>query len=220
MKQFSCRPYDLLSDARSILYARHLYTLPLPLSPIPLLYFPFTFVLLNAYPFRKWIVQDKCRGLHEQAAINVPQWPYHMICRTYFLTQFLCKAIICTQRTPKRLEGNRRLYEHVIYIRHCQESNPQPVPSQVRADPTRPQWRTYDISNLWNLWLATQWKHTMYGGVRPYRLNPLRLKKLCMVMVRVWVRVGVLFKKINNLTGWFNFIRHRLITIHFSVWYT
>ena len=30
----------------------------------------------------------------------------------------------------------------MIYIRHCQRSNSQPVPSQVRADPTRPQWRT------------------------------------------------------------------------------
>ena len=57
-----------------------------------------------------------------------------------FLTQFLCQAI-CTQRTPKGLEGNRRLYEHGIYIRYCQESNPQPVPSKARADPTRPQWR-------------------------------------------------------------------------------
>ena len=28
-----------------------------------------------------------------------------------------------------------------IYIRHCQEPNSQPVPSQVRADSTRPQWR-------------------------------------------------------------------------------
>ena len=55
-----------------------------------------------------------------------------------FFAQFLCQAI-CTQRTPKGLEGNRRLYEHGIYIRHCQESNPQPVPSQVRADSTMPQ---------------------------------------------------------------------------------
>ena len=28
-----------------------------------------------------------------------------------------------------------------IYIRHCQESNSQPVPSQAGADTTRPQWR-------------------------------------------------------------------------------
>ena len=26
------------------------------------------------------------------------------------------------------------------YIRHCQESNSQPVPSQAGADTTRPQW--------------------------------------------------------------------------------
>ena len=36
--------------------------------------------------------------------------------RVFFLTQFLCQAI-CTQRTPKGLEGNRRLNEHGIYIR-------------------------------------------------------------------------------------------------------
>ena len=30
--------------------------------------------------------------------------------------------------------------EHGIYIRHCQESNSQPVPSQAGADTTRPQF--------------------------------------------------------------------------------
>ena len=37
--------------------------------------------------------------------------------------------------------SNLRLYEHGICIRHCQGSNPQPVPSQAHADPTRPQFR-------------------------------------------------------------------------------
>ena len=35
--------------------------------------------------------------------------------------------------------SNLRLKEHGIYIRHCQESNSQPVPSQAGADTTRPQ---------------------------------------------------------------------------------
>ena len=35
------------------------------------------------------------------------------------------------------------LNEHGIYIRHCQESNSQPVPSQAEADTTRPQWRSF-----------------------------------------------------------------------------
>ena len=39
--------------------------------------------------------------------------------------------------------SNRRLNEHGIYIRHCQESNSQPVPSQAGVDTTRPQWRTW-----------------------------------------------------------------------------
>ena len=34
-----------------------------------------------------------------------------------------------------------------MYIRHCQESNSQPVPSQVGADPTRLQWRIYNPLN-------------------------------------------------------------------------
>ena len=41
-------------------------------------------------------------------------------------------------REPRRNPSNRRLNEHGIYIRHCQESNSQPVPSQVGVDPTRP----------------------------------------------------------------------------------
>ena len=45
---------------------------------------------------------------------------------------------ICTQRT-RRDPSNPRLNEHGIYIRHCQESNSQPVPSQAGADTTRPQ---------------------------------------------------------------------------------
>ena len=36
-------------------------------------------------------------------------------------------------------------YKHGIYIRHCQESNSQPVPSQAGTDPTSPQWRTRRI---------------------------------------------------------------------------
>ena len=41
-------------------------------------------------------------------------------------------------REPRRDPSNRRLNEHGIYIRHCQESNSQPVPSQAGADTTRP----------------------------------------------------------------------------------
>ena len=42
--------------------------------------------------------------------------------------------------------SNRRLNEHGIYIRHCQESNSQPVPSQAGVDTTRPQWRNSLLS--------------------------------------------------------------------------
>ena len=37
------------------------------------------------------------------------------------------------------------LSEHGIYIRHCQESSSQPVPSQAGADTTRPRWRQLQL---------------------------------------------------------------------------
>ena len=52
----------------------------------------------------------------------------------------------CCWRNP----SNRRLNEHGIYIRHCQESNSQPVLSQVRADPTRSQWLSVPDHSLCN----------------------------------------------------------------------
>ena len=79
-----------------------------------------------------------------------------------FLTQFLCQAI-CTQRTPKGPKSSDfGVNEHGIYIRHCQESNSQPVPSQAGADPTRPQclqfWSivivsvTVNLERAWHGW--------------------------------------------------------------------
>ena len=35
--------------------------------------------------------------------------------------------------------GSMNNVEHGIYILHCHESNSEPVPSKVGADPTRPQ---------------------------------------------------------------------------------
>ena len=54
-----------------------------------------------------------------------------------------------TQRDP----SNRRLYEHGICIRHCQDSNSQPVPSQVRAGSPRPQW-----------WICVLYSECSWGG--------------------------------------------------------
>ena len=39
-------------------------------------------------------------------------------------------------REPRKDPSNRRLNERGIYIRHCQESNSQPVLSQAGADTT------------------------------------------------------------------------------------
>ena len=62
------------------------------------------------------------------------------------LFYFLFKHNFCVKpyvpREPRKDPSNRRLNEHGIYIRHCQESNSQPVPSQAGANTTRPQWRT------------------------------------------------------------------------------
>ena len=54
--------------------------------------------------------------------------------------QFLCREKPYVPREPQRDPSNRRLNEHGIYIRHCQESNSQPVLSQAGADTTRPQF--------------------------------------------------------------------------------
>ena len=45
-------------------------------------------------------------------------------------------------REPQRVPSNRMALWtwNTIYIRHCQESNSHPLPSQVHADSTRPQW--------------------------------------------------------------------------------
>ena len=57
----------------------------------------------------------------------------------FFKHKFCIKPYV--PRETRRDPSNRRLNEHGIYIRHCQESNSQPVPSQAEADPTRLQWR-------------------------------------------------------------------------------
>ena len=68
-----------------------------------------------------------------------------------------------SQMYPENPEGTqvivRRVNEHGIYIRHCQESNSQPDPSQAGGDTTRPEWRVGEwfceryivtVSDSWN----------------------------------------------------------------------
>ena len=69
----------------------------------------------------------------------------------------------------RRDSSNRKLNEHGIYIQHCQESNSQPVPSQVRADSTRPQWRTAYIAIakhirllITEIWTTVQCYHVSF----------------------------------------------------------
>ena len=72
----------------------------------------------------------------------------HSLVRTHVRTdgtvmEFFFHHNFCVKpyvpRVPRRDPSNRRLNEHGIYIRHCQESNSQPVPSQVEVDPTMTQ---------------------------------------------------------------------------------
>ena len=58
----------------------------------------------------------------------------HFYCQHIFFKHNFCYQAVW------RDQSNRRLYEHGICIRHCQDSNSQPVPSLVRAYSTRPQW--------------------------------------------------------------------------------
>ena len=60
----------------------------------------------------------------------------------FFLNHFCVKSYV--PREPRRdpigiLRQLGSMIMGYIPIRHCQESNSQPVPSQVGADPTRPQ---------------------------------------------------------------------------------
>ena len=61
----------------------------------------------------------------------------------FFKHNFCVKPYV--SRKPRRDPSNRRLNVHVLYLRHCQESSSQPVPSQAGDDATRPQWRTCRI---------------------------------------------------------------------------
>ena len=59
----------------------------------------------------------------------------------FILFFFLNTIFVSSHMYPENPKdpSNRRLNEHGIYIRHCQESNSQPVPSQAGVDTTRPQ---------------------------------------------------------------------------------
>ena len=77
---------------------------------------------------------------------------------TIFLAQVLCQSIYVAY--PVNPEGSQVIVGSMdihLYIRHCQESNSQPsqpVPFQVRTDPTRPQWRTWMIE-IWTIEIRT-----------------------------------------------------------------
>ena len=55
----------------------------------------------------------------------------------FFNTTFLSSRMY-PDREPRRDPSNHRLYEHGICIRHHQDSNSEPVPSQLHADSSRP----------------------------------------------------------------------------------
>ena len=76
----------------------------------------------------------------------------------FFNTIFVSSHTMYVPREPRRDTGNCRLNEHGIYIRHCQESNSQPVPSQAGADPSVPLYhgdrslctlRAIDVRSPW-----------------------------------------------------------------------
>ena len=70
--------------------------------------------------------------------LSLKNWRNEFLFIYFFQHNFCVKPYV--PREPRRDPSNRRLNEHGIYIRHCQESNSQPVPSQAGADTTRPQW--------------------------------------------------------------------------------
>ena len=72
------------------------------------------------------------------------KWQYNMLQTSIvFNTIFVSSHYVPGE--PQRDLSNRWLYEHRICIHQCQDSNSQPVPSQMRADSTRPQWLPVEI---------------------------------------------------------------------------
>ena len=62
----------------------------------------------------------------------------------YFLNTIFVSSHMYTGNPEETqvIIGSMNMGYDIAYIRHCQESNSQPVPSQVYVDSTRPQWRT------------------------------------------------------------------------------
>ena len=77
-------------------------------------------------------------------AITGSQWSRK---QTFFKHNLCIKPYV--PRESRKDPSNRRLIEHGIYIRHCQESISQPVPSQTGANTNRPA--------VLNLWSADHW---------------------------------------------------------------
>ena len=80
-----------------------------------------------------WITLDKGRLLFAKTGIG-----------ELVFFSFLKPFFVSSHMYPENPEGTRVILGsmNMWYIRHCQESNSQPVLSQVRADSTRPQYRT------------------------------------------------------------------------------
>ena len=89
---------------------------------------------------------DNCTHMNTHPSTIEHAWTDNL---TIYLFIFFNTIFVSSHMYPetRRYPSNRRLNEHGIYIRHCQESNSQPVPSQAGADTTRPQWRT--IEHVW-----------------------------------------------------------------------
>ena len=90
------------------------------------------FRLVNVIPAKKLLPSHVCLMIDGN-----PVW--HQDFFVFFNTIF-----VSSHMYPENPEGTQVIVgsmKHGIYIRHCQESNSQPVPSQAGVDTTRPQWR-------------------------------------------------------------------------------
>ena len=106
----------------------------------------------NTFVGEHWVVEMIMHwwGIKGPKDANIiPIW-----CLYFFKHSFCFKPYV--PREPRRNPSNRRLNEHGIYIRHCQKSNPQPVPSKAGTDTIRPQWRTRKIVSLY--WIVQERK--------------------------------------------------------------
>ena len=125
-----------------------------------------TFPWIDNWPYSDWTSFSWTGSVYDYVYIYIYVYVYaYAYAYAYAYVQFYVSSHIY----PENLERTQVIVgsmNMVIYIRHCQESNSQPVPSQAGADPTRPQWQTdiklyiyINIIYIYITYIYIAWRH-------------------------------------------------------------